>query len=307
MRLAFLIAMFGIFAIAPFTMTGSRRVPPRWRMIGSFLSLSGMGLSAVAILGTLAMPEALSATDPRDALGPSSVVHASAPWDHSWPAALVLAVFLSRFGFALVRTMVATRRARPTGGPGATTSGGVPIHVLPIGDAEAYSVGPVRPAIVATEGLRHALDPAEWDAVLDHEEAHARGRHHLLLLFARATSEALWPLPSARRALTDLRQCLEESADGFAARRSGADNLALGIAKVARLRVSPTAGVGASGGSVAQRIERILDPPNTPRWVSPAAAAVTVPAISCVIVAQAIVALVVLFAGHHLGDLISAL
>ena len=308
MRLAFLIAVFVASAIAPYTVTGWVRVPPRWRVISSFLSVSGMGLCAVAILGTIAMPEALYASGPRDALGPSSVAHVPAPWAHSWPAAIAAAVLLLRFGVSLTRALIATKRARPTGGAEAVTSGGVPLHVLPVREPDAYSVGPVRPAIVATEGLVRALEPAEWDAVLDHEEAHARGRHHLLLLFAHATTAALWPFPPAKRAHEHLRQGLEESADGFAAQRGGAETLALGLAKVAGLRGTRSSAIpGAAGGGVAERIDRILDPPSTPRWIVPTAAAITVPAVLCMLAAQAVVILVLLFAGHHFGDLITTL
>lgn len=84
----------------------------------------------------------------------------------------------------------------------------------------AYSVGGRDSAVVATEGVRD-LGASRCEAVLAHERAHLRGRHHLLVLAADILAAALPFLPLARRAPGAVRVLAELAADAVAARRHG--------------------------------------------------------------------------------------
>lgn len=84
----------------------------------------------------------------------------------------------------------------------------------------AYSFGGRRGAIVATAGVRR-LARRERDAVLAHERAHLRGRHHLLVLGADVLATALPFVPLCRRAPGAVRVLVELAADASAARRHG--------------------------------------------------------------------------------------
>ncbi|WP_218004544.1 M56 family metallopeptidase, partial [Microtetraspora niveoalba] len=68
----------------------------------------------------------------------------------------------------------------------------------------AYSVGGRGGAVVATRGVA-LLGPRERDAILAHERAHMRGRHHLLVLVADIAAEALPFVPLCRRAPAAIR------------------------------------------------------------------------------------------------------
>ncbi|EHY88902.1 M56 family metallopeptidase [Saccharomonospora azurea] len=84
----------------------------------------------------------------------------------------------------------------------------------------AYSVGGRGGTIVATHGVQR-LDADERDAVLAHELAHLRGRHHALVLAADIAAAALPFVPLCRRAPAAVRVLVELAADAAAARRHG--------------------------------------------------------------------------------------
>ncbi|EID56281.1 M56 family metallopeptidase [Saccharomonospora xinjiangensis] len=84
----------------------------------------------------------------------------------------------------------------------------------------AYSVGGRDATIVATRGVARLSAP-ERDAVLAHEQAHLRGRHHLLVLLADIAAVALPFIPLFRLAPDAVRVLVELAADADAARRHG--------------------------------------------------------------------------------------
>lgn len=84
----------------------------------------------------------------------------------------------------------------------------------------AYSVGGRRGWVVATSAV-DGLGPRRRAAILSHEEAHLRGRHHLLVLGAEVLASALPFVPLCRRAPAAVRVLAELAADVGAARRHG--------------------------------------------------------------------------------------
>ncbi|MGH3981409.1 MAG: M56 family metallopeptidase [Pseudonocardiaceae bacterium] len=81
----------------------------------------------------------------------------------------------------------------------------------------AYSVAGRPALIVATEGLRRCLPTEAVAAVLAHERAHLRGRHHVMVTIAEALAVALPWLPLMRHSPYLVRALVEVSADAVAA------------------------------------------------------------------------------------------
>jgi Zn-dependent protease with chaperone function len=105
----------------------------------------------------------------------------------------------------------------------------------------AFSLPGRRGFIVATDGIAAQLTPEEVFAVLEHERAHVRGRHHLLLAVSEVTSWAAPFLPLLRQAPAALADLVELAADAAAARRCGARVLSDALTKVDRFDLPPTA------------------------------------------------------------------
>lgn len=84
----------------------------------------------------------------------------------------------------------------------------------------AYSLGGRHGAIVATTGVSE-LSPSAHRAILAHERAHLRGRHHVLVLFVSVLARALPFVPLFRAAPATVRVLVELAADATAARHCG--------------------------------------------------------------------------------------
>jgi len=142
---------------------------------------------------------------------------------------------------------------------------------------EAFAV-PGRPGgVVVTTALRDALTPAELAAVIRHERAHLRGRHHLFIQFAEL---AICLNPLLYRVRPAVRFAAERHADECAA-QPDRHSTARAVAKAALLRAragsAPAGMLGIAGAScdAIQRVQALHRP--TPRQRGGvAAAAVTV-------------------------------
>ncbi|MFI2213984.1 M56 family metallopeptidase [Streptomyces sp. NPDC020141] len=133
--------------------------------------------------------------------------------------------------------------------------------------------------IVVTRGALEILTAEQLRAVLAHERAHIRGRHHLLQVAAKAFARAFPGLPLARLAREQTALLLEMIADDRALRLHSRDALATAMCEVAAGR-APEAALGAGGRSALIRLRRILAPEAKPRrvtWAGIAAASVTAP------------------------------
>ena len=102
-------------------------------------------------------------------------------------------------------------------------------HPVPV----AYCLPARDRPIVMSTGARARLRPTELAAVLAHERAHLRHRHHLLLLLLDLTYTLVpWP-PTLRRAKVSLPPLLEMAADDDAARRCGPSALSGALRRLA--------------------------------------------------------------------------
>lgn len=172
---------------------------------------------------------------------------------------------LAPLAWQSVRLSVRTRRAELREVALATADerrlrGGGVVWVIPSGRPLAYAGGVVRPRAVVTTGLLSMLDPAEQEAVLEHEGAHVRLGHPRLLLLGAVVAGAYGFLPSVRRAWAGLGREMEAAADEEAARLVGRSSLLAALARVGLAHASSDAPSFVDGAHLRYRIRRLQEP-----------------------------------------------
>lgn len=115
---------------------------------------------------------------------------------------------------------------------GRARRGDAPVHLVDHPVAISYGLPGLRPRVVLTRGVLDALTPAELRAVLTHEQAHARGRHDLVIQPFQAWAATLPFLPAARGALAAVGTLVEMLADDAAIRGSGREPLRTALGKL---------------------------------------------------------------------------
>ncbi|MBM9617595.1 M56 family metallopeptidase [Streptomyces zhihengii] len=143
----------------------------------------------------------------------------------------------------------------------------------------AYCVPARRPVVVITRGACDILTGEQIRAVVAHERAHLRGRHHLLHLAGRAFAGAFPGLPLARHAQEQTSLLLEMLADDRALHGHSSDALATALCEVAAGR-APAPALGAGGPGTLLRLHRVLDPGKRPprfAWIAVLVLAAGVP------------------------------
>jgi len=113
--------------------------------------------------------------------------------------------------------------------------------------------------VVSTAALA-VLGPGQLQAVLAHERAHLRSRHHLTLTASSALARAFPHVPLLAQASAELAVLAEMAADDAAARRHDPGDLAAALVILARAGVRAAA-LTASGPAATARIHRLLAPP----------------------------------------------
>lgn len=143
-------------------------------------------------------------------------------------------------------------------------------------------VGWLRPAILMRLGCLMGLSTSQVEAVLAHELAHIRRHDYLVSVFQSGVETLLFYHPGVWWVSQQVRQEREHCCDDFAVRISG-DTLAyakaLSFLEERRTSV-PMVALGANGGVLAMRIERLLGYKETP--VVSRLAVITVLASICV-------------------------
>ncbi|WP_409495486.1 M56 family metallopeptidase [Amycolatopsis sp. cmx-11-12] len=89
----------------------------------------------------------------------------------------------------------------------------------------AYSLGGRHSLIVASRGLAGRLSARELNAVLAHEHAHVRGRHHFLVACAETLGRTLRFVPLLRELPGAVRLLVELAADRSAAAGHGPETV----------------------------------------------------------------------------------
>lgn len=130
-------------------------------------------------------------------------------------------------------------------------------------DPTAYSV-PGRPGrVVLSTGTLEILEPAEVAAVISHERAHLRGRHHLLTALTRNCAAAFRFLPVARRAPTTVGYLLERVADEVACRNHEPLSLAKALRVMSLGGAAQSRLLGASEAAIERRLWRLHHRPSS--------------------------------------------
>lgn len=183
-------------------------------------------------------------------------------------ALVATATLAARLVVSLVRTYAGARRWRhrhradllPVARTGEANDTTVVDHPVP-----AVYCLPGRPGqIVVTSAALDALSPAEFAAVLRHERAHLRGRHHFLTAFVTAFHRAFPGLSLARTAEAEVRGLVEHLADDQASRYHDRRLVATAIVRLAD--ATPEHALGAAT-LAAVRVCRMLAPARPLRTV----------------------------------------
>lgn len=121
----------------------------------------------------------------------------------------------------------------------------------------AFCIGGKHRRVVVTDSLLQALDHAELQAVLAHEAAHLKQRHHIALSMCRILFLTLSPLfPAFRETMASIRLFAELSADDSARRHVGAPPLRSALDRLACLP-TPTGTLAATANDVEMRLLRL--------------------------------------------------
>lgn len=113
--------------------------------------------------------------------------------------------------------------------------------------------------VVLTRGAINTLDRSQLAAVLAHERAHQRGRHHLLVSLAGSLAAAFPWVPGFGLACRQIARLAEVLADDAATRT--APRLTVAAALLALSAPAPATALGAGGSATAARIRRLIAAP----------------------------------------------
>jgi Zn-dependent protease with chaperone function len=176
--------------------------------------------------------------------------------------ALAIAV-AARVGYSLVATAVRLRSERRrhldmltlAGRPDARLQAVIVDHAT----AAAYCVPGPGSQVVLTSAALAALAPDELKAVLEHERAHLRERHHLVIGWAVALERAFPFVPAFRWARTEIAGLVEMLADDAASRCADRRTLARALVTLAD-GGAPAEALAAGGATAVARVQRLLTP-----------------------------------------------
>ncbi|MGH2598941.1 MAG: M56 family metallopeptidase [Dehalococcoidia bacterium] len=177
-------------------------------------------------------------------------------------ATLAVAV-IARAGYCLGRGLLTARRQRRRQAEVLALIGRpdqrLGALIIDHGIAVAYCLPGRTRRVVLTSAAVASLDDDQLAAVLAHEAAHLRGRHHLVLAMAAALTNAFPFVPGLRHAHTQIARLVEMLADDAAARRC--DRLTVATALVALAEGhAPTAALAAGGPTALARVRRLVSP-----------------------------------------------
>lgn len=120
----------------------------------------------------------------------------------------------------------------------------------------ALSIGGRSGLIVMSRGLRDQLTPAAVNATLEHERAHLRGRHHLILAIVETLALALPWCPLLRAAPEAARDLVELAADSRAARSCGPSAVREALSRLTGHPL-PVGALAMAGRLTAARLQRL--------------------------------------------------
>jgi len=237
--------------------------------IAAWFALTGSAVASVLAGGLALMVPTVRVSADLSRLLASCVMALRAQYAHPGGAAmtgagavLALAV-LARVSWCTFRALAGAARARRrhrlqislVGRPDPRLG----VVVVRHHEAAAYCLPGRGSRIVVTTAAMDALDESQLRAVLAHERAHLRGRHHLLVTCAAALCAAFPRVPAFRIASEQVARLAELSADDAAT--AAAHRLAVAGALLSLGAGVPAAALGAAGTASADRVRRLIDGP----------------------------------------------
>ncbi len=169
---------------------------------------------------------------------------------------------LGRAVFCLARELILTSRDRRRHWDGLALIGRreptLGVLIVDHGTPAAYCLPGRGRQVVLTSAALTALDADQLAAVLAHERAHLRGRHHLVLSGARGLQRA-FPLLPFRLARTASTRLVEMLADDQASRRCPRLTIATALVALAGSTV-PAVALPAGGPTASARVRRLAAP-----------------------------------------------
>ena len=129
--------------------------------------------------------------------------------------------------------------------------------VIPHTGQYAFCLPGRRGRVVVTSALLKELTPLQLRAVMAHEQAHLRQRHHLALMAPKVLSRTFGMFfPLFKVAETAVARLIELSADDAARREVGGEPLAVALRKLSRMPAGSSV-LSASAVAVEERLERL--------------------------------------------------
>lgn len=130
--------------------------------------------------------------------------------------------------------------------------------LVPSAEPFAYCLPGRGGQIVVSTATTSLLSVGELEAVLAHERAHLRGRHHHLITLTEVLAKALF-IPRLRSLAEEVEHLVELAADDRACRNSERDDL---LSALMRLSASPPSepALAVTGGSTWARACRLAEP-----------------------------------------------
>jgi Zn-dependent protease with chaperone function len=261
-------AVAGLLAPAALRSGWAARSPRLAMSLWLVLPVSWVAAVVLAVLAATA-PFALTWPGPRPDGGHAVLAGPVPGGTGAGVAGMLLAgAVVLRACWYLARELARSRRDRrehatllaATGRPGPDLGVVVLDHDAPV----AYSMPCGRYRVVVSAGALAVLGTEQLHAVLAHERAHLRCRHHLMLSVAAALARAFPRVPLFAQAGPELGVLAEMAADDAAARRHGPDHLAKALVILSRAGTRPAA-LAAGGPAAIARIQRLLAPPHQGR------------------------------------------
>ncbi len=239
--------------------------------VSAWLALAGTAAVSVALGGlALAVPGARLGGEPGQLIE-ACLVALRAQYAHPGSAVLacvglVLAFAVpARISWCTLRELAGAARARRRYRRGLAFVGSLDRRlgavVVDHGVPAAWCLpGAGRPVVVTTAAIR-ALNQPQLAAVLAHERAHQRGRHHLLVSLTSSLAMAFPYVRAFRTAQEQVGRLVELLADDAAAIASPRLTVAEAMLALSAPAPVAAAALGAGGRGTAARIRRLIARP----------------------------------------------
>jgi Zn-dependent protease with chaperone function len=287
------LALFG-YAVLLLTAGAAGLARARWAdraprlAVAAWLALTGSAVLSVVLGGIALVVPTVRVSTGLAVLLADCVMDLRASYAHPGGAAMAgagaalgLAV-IARVGWCTALTLARAgaarrrhRRALALAGRHDRRLGAV---LVDHNEAAAWCLPGTGRQVALTTAAAAVLDEVQLAAVLAHERAHQRGRHHLLVALAGSLAAAFPRVRAFRQGHEQVARLAELLADDVAAAAS--PRLKVAEALLALAAPAPAAALGAGGSATAARVRRLIAAPDPIGRTRTAAGTLTVAALA---------------------------